>query len=738
MSGLLASEEDSETVELIAHSENDAHRTQSLADHLNGVARRASAFAAPFGAASAALAAGLAHDLGKASDGFQAYVRQEASAGRGPDHSSAGALVALELDHITAWVVAAHHAGLPALTDLKARLTAHSADSATRAVIESSSCRPFIQAVRASSPSLPEFVLQSESDPTVTETFIRMLFSALVDADALDTEEHFSPDRAALRSPTVDVAELLARFERDQAQLLRAASSDVDSVRNEVYGAAMAKAMDPPGLFSLTVPTGGGKTRTALGFALRHALSNDLKRVIVAIPYTSIIEQTAEVYRAILGDEAVVEHHSALPSESGENPAADNVRLLCTDNWDAPLVVTTTVQLFESLFASRSSRCRKLHNITDSVVIIDEVQTLPTGLLAPIVAMLCELMAHYGVSVVLSTATQPALGTASLAGGLPEAVELAPEPPALFRRLRRVRYDLPFRTRKWTWDDVASEMLCVPQALCVVNTKGDAMALLDVLDDPSALHLSTLLCGCHRSAVIREIVRLLRAREPCRVVSTQVVEAGVDLDFPVVLRALGPLDRIVQAAGRCNREGRLRAGRVIIFEPEEGSTPPGSFRTGTDIARNMLADDVDDPGDPAVFPAYFTRLFVGAETDKEGIQRLREGLNFPEVAQRFRVIPDDSVPVIVTNAPSWVFERLGATVDLDGFVAEASSGRLTRHLMRKLQPFLVSIRRRQYQQLCCDGLIAECVPDALGIWQGRYDPVRGLVADRIDPEHFVI
>lgn len=730
------------TSTLIAHSENAKSQTQSLDEHLIGVARRAGVFAEPFGAAAAAYAAGLAHDLGKASDGFQEYVRGQSGAAHGPDHSSAGAIVLQktgDAGDVLAWVAAAHHSGLPAPSDLKVRLTARATDAAVKAVLaQDGPCQELIDAVSALQPSLPRFVLQSASDPTVTEMCIRMLFSALVDADALDTEQHFSPDRSERRSPGISLVDLKVRFDGDQARLLNA-STDVNRIRNEVYEAAISRAAEPPGFFSLTVPTGGGKTRTALGFALRHALTNDLSQIIVAIPYTSIIEQTAAVYRGILGDEAVVEHHSALPVETGNGDSdVDGMRLLATENWDAPLIVTTSVQLFESLFANRSSRCRKLHNLARSVVIVDEVQTLPTSLLAPIVAMLRELVAHYGVTVILSTATQPALSNPSLAGGLPEAIELAPDPPALFERLRRVRYELPFRERSWSWGDVALEMRAQRQALCVVNTKSDAMALLDALDDPEALHLSTLLCGCHRSAVIGEITKRLAAGDPCRVVATQVVEAGVDLDFPVVLRAMGPLDRIVQAAGRCNREGRLDAGRVIIFEPQDGSTPPGTFRTGTDIARNMLASSIDDPGDPAVFADYFNRLFIGADTDKEHIQVLRAKLDFPAVAERFRVIPDDSVPVIVTRAPPWVLDGLGLAIDPWALAAEATAGRLTRNLMRKLQPFLVSIRQREYQRLCREGLIGECIPDVLGVWEGVYDPVRGLAVGRLDPERLVI
>jgi CRISPR-associated endonuclease/helicase Cas3 len=724
---------------LIAHSANESGKPQPLREHLDNVAGLAAEFARPFGASGLARIAGLAHDLGKASSGVQAYLRGETPARRGPDHSSAGAVAVARVAELLAFVVAGHHGGLPEIGELKSRLATKAQDPTVLAVLETKGDPAVtLDEVRRTHPDMPSFLRTGKADRLAAEMFIRILFSALVDADALDTEAHGSPDRAAARTHTPGITELTDRLENDQAALRGAPKTPLNDIRNDVYAACGQAASQDPGFFTLTVPTGGGKTRASLGFGLHHAHAHDLQRVIVAIPYTSIIEQTAQVYRQILGDEAVVEHHSAIawtPDQSDE----DELRLtLATDNWDAPLVVTTSVQLFESLFSNRPGRCRKLHNIARSVIVLDEVQTLPESLLAPIVSVLNELVAHYGCTVLFCTATQPALSTPSLAGGIRQSCEIARDPTRLFETMRRVTYELPCRTETWPWDRVADEMRRAPQALCVVNSRSDAMTLLDAIDDPDALHLSTLLCGAHRLAVLDRVRRRLAAGEPCRLVSTQVVEAGVDLDFDLVLRAIGPLDRIVQAAGRCNREGRRERGRVVVFEPEHGHAPPGPYRSGSDIARNMLADLPEEAIDqPATFVDYYSRLYTAADTDRHEIQKARGRFDFPAVAMGFRIIPDDGVPVVVTLPPGIASLAPGRPT-AEQLIAKVAYTGLSRSVMRQLQPHLVTVRRGEYARLVAEGTITEIVPNALGQWRGRYDPVRGLNADRANPERLVV
>jgi CRISPR-associated endonuclease/helicase Cas3 len=569
-----------------------------------------------------------------------------------------------------------------------------------------------------------------------------LVFSALVDADYLDTEAHFRGGQADLRGATVGLAELWERFESDQTRLearVRLSGRQDDPVvraRNQIYQACLEAADRPPGLFRLTAPTGGGKTRAAMAFALRHALRHGHRRVIVAVPFISITEQTADVYRNIFetdgGVRVVLYHHSGAGTEDPDDDSFRQSEVwsrLAAENWDAPIVVTTTVQLFESLFSARPGRCRKLHRLAHSVIIVDEAQALPSHLLAPILDALRELTAHYGATVVLSTATQPAFEAVASFRNLP-ATEIVDEPAQHFQSLSRVAYEWQL-DRPMSWVEVADLLRSEPQVLAVVNTKTDATSLLDALSDPDALHLSTLLCGAHRRRVLAEVSRRLGAGEPCRLVSTQVIEAGVDLDFPVVLRAFGPLDAVIQAAGRCNREGRLSRGRVVVFQPANGRLPAGVYRTGTDVARVVLGQTGRDLYDPAVSREYFRLLFEIVDTDRGQIQLQRAALNYLETARRFRMIEDDTESLVVTSYGSGD-ERRRVRALLDRLRRGGPDGRDT---LRRLQPYVVAVRKEQAARHRRQGLIAEVMP-GVGEWLGEYDDVRGLSVG--DPEQFVI
>ena len=404
--------------------------------------------------------------------------------------------------------------------------------------------------------------------------FLRMTYSALIDADSLDTEAHglggYTPQN---RGNCVTIPELWERYERFMDVQPTNMNSHVNNVREEVHDACITAASAPQGIFRLTVPTGGGKTRSAMAFALRHGIEHQLRRIIVAVPFNTITQQTARVYREIFEQDStgsnpvVLEQHSAATETDDEDTFGpkDVWLRLTAENWDAPIVVTTTVQLFESLLANRRAKTRKLHNLAGSVIILDEVQALPHGLLSPILDVIQQLSSHYGVSVVLSTATQP---TFELIGEFRkvEAREINTSHRRHFDALRRVTYEWRTEERN-PWNQVAGWIRQEESALTIVNTKRHAMELLDALGEEDALHLSTLLCGAHRSEVLEEVRRRLQKGEPCKLVSTQVVEAGVDLDFPAVFRAEAPLDSIIQAAGRCNREGHTKSGRVVVFRP---------------------------------------------------------------------------------------------------------------------------------------------------------------------------
>lgn len=722
---------------LIAHSINAQGKRHDLVEHLKSVAELAAAFASKFGAKDLGYWAGLWHDVGKVHPDFQKYLRDcEADPEqhrRGPDHKRAGALLAAQRYDFLAFLIAGHHGGLPSRTYLKTwlqdRAKLSPAQDALRLI------RQHLGEIEPSQAlSLPAHL----TSPLEVEFFIRILFSALVDADFLDTEKHFDAEQSEQRGGSRSLTELWNQFARNQQRLSGQADDRVNSIRHEVYEACVQAAGKRQGFYRLTVPTGGGKTRSGLAFALKHALTHGLDRVIVAIPYTSIIEQTVEVYRQIFGDGAVLEHHSSVATKGGNSDPVslgDVWSRLTAENWDAPVIVTTTVQLFESLFNHKTTACRKLHNIARSVIVLDEVQTLPVGLLGPILDGLRQLVAHYCVSVVLCTATQPALDESPYLKGLPNVDEIVPDPVRLFRELGgRVSYELPSRGETWTWNRVAEQMLEAEQVLTVVNTKNNALAVLEAMQDSEALHLSTLLCGAHRRQVLNEVRRRLGQTLPCRLVSTQVVEAGVDLDFPVVLRAIGPLDRIVQAAGRCNREGKLSVGRVVVFEPVDGKLPPGPYASATATSRNLLGKPNFDFNTPATYRDYFLSLYQVVETDAKEIQDLRETLDYPAVAERFRMIDDDTAPVVVRYRG---MDGADSTVDRLISYVQHQDGKAPRWLLRQLQPYLVNVRIRLLDSYQRDGLLQELVP-GLWEWLGKYDLVRGITADNRNPEELVV
>ena len=728
------------TVEFRAHTPNPKGEWHSLQKHLQGVCQRAGRFAEAFGAPNLSKALAYLHDLGKARAAFQDYLNAVASGKRvaGEPHAIWGAVVAyLALRKREGWEALAlpvmgHHAGLPERGEASSKLEEALREqkgaleevlTALKSMGQMATLQDHLQK------ALEELQAKVQGDPYRLEFLIRMAFSTLVDADYLDTEAHFSPETARLRQRTYRLEELWNAFQRDQEALLQGASpSPVNEVRREVYQACLQAAELPPGLFRLTVPTGGGKTRSGLAFALKHALTHGLQRIVVAIPYTSIIDQTAEVYRGIVGEEAVLEHHSAYEPPLGEEQGEAVLRQrLATENWDAPLVVTTTVQLFESLFANRPSKMRKIHRLARSVILLDEVQTLPPGLLEPTLEALRLLATPvekggYGATVVLSTATQPAFQAIPTFKELPIR-EIVPNYPEHFARLQRVAYERI--EDPLSWEELAEKVRKRCQIMVVLNTRRDALAFLSALrGDPDTFHLSTLLCPAHRREILQEVRERLREGKPVRLVSTQVVEAGVDLDFPEVWRVVGPLDRVVQAAGRCNREGRLAQGRVVLFWPREGTSPRGPYRVGIEKARLLLTQNPPERlHDPQLYEAYFRELFTTVETDAKEIQNYRKGLDYPEVAQRYRLIPEDTVPVVVPYE-EWR-ERL------EDFQSAPSMER-----WRRLQPYVVGLFRHQVKAF------REFLDPVEGwdvyVWRGRYDPKRGLVADYDDPSDLVV
>ncbi|MGY8629096.1 CRISPR-associated endonuclease Cas3'' [Nitrosomonas europaea] len=628
-----------------------------LEEHLLAVAVLAAEFASVFNSQDWARLSGLWHDIGKFREKFQKYIKSvsgydaeahiEGAPGR-VDHSTAGAIHAIEElgppGRIIAYLIAGHHAGLPDWNGEPASLFQR---------IEDGKQKGYRQEALQNAPTTGLFNQPCPtSSPPQDGSFalwIRMLFSCLVDADFLDTEAFMDERRKDLRAGYPALNELLSAFDQYMNdKTANATDSPVNRIRTEVLRQCCEKATLPPGLFSLTVPTGGGKTLSSTAFALNHAMHHGKQRVIYVIPYTSILEQTAEIFRKIFGDENVIEHHSNLDPDK-----EDSRSRLATENWDAPIIVTTNVQFFESLFAARTSRCRKLHNIVNSVVVLDEAQLLPPEFLAPILHVMQDLSQNYKVSFVLSTATQPAFSPRPKFSGLRGVQELMDDPDGLYADLKRVEAELPrdFNAPR-TWESIAEELQQYDSVLCIVNSRTDCRAL-HALMPRDTIHLSALMCGQHRSEVIADIKQRLKDGIPTRVISTQLVEAGVDIDFPVVYRALAGLDAVAQAAGRCNREGMLPGmGKVVVFVPPKPAVP-GLLRKAQQSGQEIMRLTEGDPLTRERFEAYFRHYYASLNSlDEENIIGLldmhnrvearRAEFSFRTAADKFQLIKGSS------------------------------------------------------------------------------------------------
>ena len=732
---------------------NGLWATHPLEEHLREVGKLAAAMAADFGSDEWAKVAGLWHDLGKYRAAFQGYIKRESGydpeahseqVGGKVDHSTAGALHALEYNkaagQLLAYLIAGHHAGLPDWN------SSESGESALSIRLKKGLDKGYL--TQALDAKIPPDILKPDFDISKPlggseglHLWLRMLFSCLVDADFLDTEKFMDPSRSDMRQMAWSFVTLKQQFDTYiTAKTTHAAYTIVNRWRAAILQDCRNAAQDKPGIYTLTVPTGGGKTLSGMAFALEHAIKHGKNRIIVAIPYTSIIEQTAEQYRYIFGD-AVLEHHSNLDPDKVEK---ENARArLASENWDAPIVVTTNVQLLESLFAARTSRCRKLHNIVNSVIVLDEAQLLPPDYLQPILDVLRLLTQHYGVTLVLSTATQPALGTVkdnfgkTALRGLDARREIISDIDGLYNALSRVEVTIPAdMNKRRTWEEVASELASFTSVLVIVNTRKDARELHRLMPN-GTIHLSAQMCGEHRSRVIKEIKNKLAQREPVRVVSTQLVEAGVDLDFPVVYRALAGLDSIAQAAGRCNREGKLEKGQVVVFVPPNAA-PRGMLLFGEQATRSVWHGYNGNPISHELFATYFRQYFGQESPDKHAIlppltTNAREvEIQFRTASDRFSLITDVGHSILVPygmNGTKWLdmFQSLGPQ----------------RYLLRKLQRYSVNVYDHEFYKLLDIGAIAELHPGYWGlvISNGYDDQLGLLLADDLyssNPESSVL
>lgn len=707
-------------MEHYAHTSQDG-RVQSVRSHLEGTALLAGAFAAPFGGESSAQAAGLLHDAGKYSQEFQRHIRSP-ELGLHVDHSTYGAQIAMKKGWLpVAFAAAGHHSGLP-----NGGTPSDPSESATllgRWKRRIGPCPAFAQEIQLPEAALP-FAPKSNYELAF---FTRMLYSCLVDADFLDTET-FMQGASAPRG-AYEPLELLRRKVRRQAdQWLSQKSGPLGCIRNDILRACLQSGETfDRGCYTLTVPTGGGKTFSSLAFALEHALRSGMERIIYVIPYTSIIDQTVSVFQDILGEENVLAHYSGAEHQLLHENAcsqADYRKILAAENWDAPVIVTTAVQFFESLYASRSSRCRKLHNIANSVIIFDEAQTLPIPYLRPCLAAVAQLVKHYRASAVLCTATQPELQPILNEFGLKTA-EICLGTESLYRDLRRTTLQ---DIGELAQDALETQLAAESQVLCVVNRRKLAQTLFDAMPEEGRYCLTTLLCAHDRKEKLSEIRERLKSGKPCRVISTSLIEAGVDVDFPLAYREQAGLDSVLQAAGRCNREGKRRAEEsfVRVFSLE-GTKPPRMLLPNLaawDATRRVYPEMDTPEAIHHYFEALLCRLKSPQELDQKKVldafEKGRDGCQFPfaAVAEEFHLIESPTKNIYLP---------VGEGAALCRALQEGQYGRA---LLRKLGMYAVGVYPDHFAALCRAGALDVQQDGSAVLTDPRlYDPDTGLAMD---------
>lgn len=706
-------------MEIIAHVRPENLAVQTNEEHQQGVARLAAQFAAVFGMEEWGRVLGLLHDKGKEKKAFQQHIIKES--GLDPtmkvegdySHAYIGAIVAKRLfpqfHLLMDNALMGHHRGLYDYGDMKKMMELDMPNDVSVESVDAQLVAPHI------------------GKPKDIHHLQRMLYSCLVDADYLDTEAFMQPEQNKQRGRHDSLVELEEKLEAYLNRLKKnAPDTEVNRIRNEVQQCCIKESDNESGFFSLTVPTGGGKTLSSVLWAIKHAVRNNLNRIIIAIPYTSIITQTASVLRNIFGEENVLEHHSNVDGSVLNDKELAYKLKLATENWDYPIIVTTNVQFFESLFSNKPSDCRKLHNIAKSVLIFDEVQTLPIAFLQPIVDTFDTLKRVFGTSILFTTASQPVLSGEIMGAnpfvsfeGLSEIREIIPQEANLHNRLRRV--EIRFDEEHKNYDAIVEQIVKYQRVLCIVNTRNDAREIFTRFPKKGiCLHLSRMMCPDHvRDTIAKVKMALINPDNSIiRVVATQLIEAGVDIDFPVVFRQEAGLDSVLQAAGRCNREGRLDKGETFVFGLQK-ALPPG-FMTQTNNARIAMGKD-HDWFSPEAMEAYFRQLYSRVDNfDKANIKELlyKKEMQFETAALAFQLIDDNTTSVIV----NWK-----SSMDL---VERLKREGVTYTLMKALSQYSVNVRNNDLKKLMDAGAIEEVLEGIYVVSDPVfYDKEVGLVTD---------
>ena len=721
-------------MKIISHiykDDKDCWQIQSNEQHLEEVARLAESFADKFSMGSWGRVLGLLHDKGKERKAFQDYIRQ--NSGLQPElhitgehnHAFVGGLLAKQLygkgsENLLCNQIMSHHSGLHDYCSIETKLSDEIPSEINQNVDKITLNRPpfAFTSIKGNKGMTPD-----------ANHLSRMLFSCLVDADYLDTESFMDDNSARMRKSNVKLESLLPLLEQYVDALQQnAKATEVNAIRKQVHERCVRMSDTNKGFYSLTVPTGGGKTLSSLVWAMRHAVHHGMERIIIAIPYTSIIVQTASILKQIFGVEAVLEHHSNFDPQSMKGKEMQHKAKLATENWDYPIVVTTNVQLFESMFSNKPSDCRKLHNIVNSVIILDEVQTLPTAYLQPIVDALKSYHNMFGISVLFTTASQPVLSgliegcnPKAAFQGIDNITEIIPKEYALHEKLRRVRLEID--NTGSTYDEMAVRLSRHNKVLCIVNTRNDAREIFERLPkEGMTIHLSRMMCPRHVSNVIKEIKQALsnNTETVIRVVATQLIEAGVDIDFPVVYRQEAGLDSILQAAGRCNREGKSDMATTYVFSLNKEHNLYGSIVDANNARLNMI--NVYDWFAPETMTEYFRQLYSRKESfDKKDIKGLLykpKEMCFSEAAKEFRLIED---------AGKTVYVNMDNSLEL---IERLKSDGISYSLMKQLSQYSVNIHERDFLKLLSYGAIEEVIE---GIYvvndRAQYDENIGLRLD---------
>lgn len=714
---------------ILAHSENEYGDVHELKRHLLETSILSEKIGRCELSKQLGEVASLFHDAGKYQAKFQEYLLNGGVRGSVP-HAAFGAVLVQEFSRwILPFCIEGHHKGLSDKTDLKYNLLEYKENIVYEEVKEK-----YFDDMRSHIKNFSNLDnnLFEKYELIEVEFFTRYLFSLLTDADWLNTEKHFDPELAKVRRPKqLEIDKMINVMENKFAKFSK--YGEINELRNQARNEAISKADLSTGFYSLNLPTGLGKTLTSFFWALLHARKNHLRRIIIVLPFINIIDQTVNTLKELFGEDCILEHHTNVVEEAvTDDEKKYNPKKLASQNWEYPVIVTTTVQFFESLFSNKPSKCRKIHNVSDSVVIFDEVQALPKELVQPTITMLKNVHKVLGTSFLFCTATQPAFAKRNDFNGIADIEPLVGYPAEIFKKTKRVEYEIVHDLEPIDMDDLLVRIMNQEKSVLVIfNTKRETADCFYAIAESNTFekvyHLSTAMCAQHRKYIITCIRRNLKKGKRIAVCSTQLIEAGVDFDFPVVFRALAPLESIIQSAGRCNREGKLDRGIVYLFSLGNSGWPDKTYRACAQYAKGLILDDIESLDKHDSFEKYYQqvlRLFV--DSDKYNIEEDRKKFKFATVAEKYKLIPNITTALLIpeyNHKSNEVYDGL------------KSKPFLSREDVKQIQPYLVQVYPdfiENYKALI------DTMENGLKIWYGMYDNRTGICPEDLKPDQYIV